>query len=126
MTLMPVLADGRVDDVLLRGEHHQARLDVALGEGEVAALVGPTRDLEIDEAVLDLVARDQFLLDLGDALDRLGQLQLDLADRALQPRQMRGVVDQLAVEHRRDLVDAVGEQETAIEDRDFSVRERDE
>ncbi|MGY4284592.1 hypothetical protein ACVWXO_003812 [Bradyrhizobium sp. LM2.7] len=61
-----------------------------------------------------------------DALDGFRQLQLDLADRALQPRQMRGIVDQLTVEHGRNLVDAVREQEAAIENRDFGVRERDE
>ncbi|MET4835108.1 hypothetical protein ABIF44_004515 [Bradyrhizobium japonicum] len=120
------LGRGGVDDVLLGGEHHQARLDVALGKGEVAALVGAARDLEIDEAILDLVARDQLLLELGDALDCLRQLQLDLADRALQAGQVRSVVDQLAVEHGRNLVDAVGEQEAAIKHRDLGVRERDE
>ncbi|MGY4450237.1 hypothetical protein ACVWZR_004897 [Bradyrhizobium sp. i1.3.1] len=40
--------------------------------------------------------------------------------------QVRSIVDQLAVEHGRDLVDAVGEQEAAIKHRDLGVRERDE
>ena len=56
-----------------------------------------------------MVARDQFPLDLLDAPRRLGQGERYLADRTLQPRQMRSVVDQLAVQHGSDLVDAVGE-----------------
>ena len=52
---------------------------------------------------------------------RFRQRQLDLADRALQPRQMRGVVDQLAVEYGGDLIDAVGKQEAAVEDRDLGL-----
>ena len=50
-----------------------------------------------------------------------GKRQFDLADRALQPRQMRGIVDQLAVEHGGDLIDAVGKQEAAVEDRDLRL-----
>ena len=38
-----------------------------------------------------------------------------------QPRQMRGIVDQLAVQHRRDLVNAVGEQKAAVQHRDLGV-----
>ena len=34
---------------------------------------------------------------------------------------MRGVVDQLAVQHGGDFVDAVGEQEAAVEDRDLGL-----
>src|SRR5437667_4631918 len=37
---------------------------------------------------------------------------------------MRGIVDQSAVQHRGHLVNAVGKQEAAIEDRDFCLCER--
>jgi hypothetical protein len=60
-------------------------------------------------------------LDLLNALGRFRQGQRDLADRALQPRQMRGVVDQLAVEHGRHFVDAVGEQKAAVQYRDLGL-----
>ena len=53
---------------------------------------------------------------------RFGQRQRDLADRTLQPRQMRGVVDQFAVEHGGHFVDAVGEQKAAVEYRDLGLR----
>ncbi|MGY3440426.1 hypothetical protein ACVW17_000427 [Bradyrhizobium sp. USDA 4473] len=115
------LGRGRVDDVLFRGEHDQRRLDVGRREREIAAFVGAAGYLEIDHAVDEVVALDQLLLDLLDPLQRLRQRQLDLADRTFQPRQMRGVVDQLALEHRRHLIDAVGEQETAVEHRDLGL-----
>src|SRR4029077_15877241 len=51
------------------------------------------------------------------------QRQLDLADRTLQPRQVRGVVDQLAVQHGCDFVDAVGKKEATVEDRPLGFRE---
>ena len=50
-----------------------------------------------------------------------GSASCDLADRTLQPRQMRGVVDQLAVQHGGHFVDAVGKQEAAVEDRDLGL-----
>ena len=50
-----------------------------------------------------------------------GSASADLADRALQPRQMRGVVDQFAVQHGGHFVDAVGKQEAAVEDRDLGL-----
>jgi hypothetical protein len=93
---------------------------------EVAAGVGAARHFQIDHAVDEIVARDEFLLDLLDARGGFRQRQLDLADRAFQPRQMRGIVDQLAVQHGGDLIDAVGKQEAAIENRDLRLRERDE
>jgi hypothetical protein len=34
---------------------------------------------------------------------------------------MRSVVDQLAIEHGGDLVDPVGKQEAAVEDRDLGL-----
>jgi len=43
-----------------------------------------------------LFCAHQLSLDLLNALQRFRQGQRDLADRALQPRQMRGIVDQLA------------------------------
>src|SRR5215831_13010556 len=115
----------RIDDVLHRREHDQCRLD-ALGEREVAPRIGTARDLQIDHAIDEVVARDQFLLDLLDAVDRLRQLQRDFADRSRQPRQMRGVIDELAVQHRGDLVDAIGEQETTVQDRDLGISKRHE
>src|SRR5207249_3741171 len=80
------------------------------------------RHLQIDHAADEVVARDQFLLDLLNPRSRFRQLQLNLADRALQPRQMRGVVDQLAVEHGRDFVNAIGKQKAAVQDRDPGFR----
>ena len=117
---MPVLADGALTMSLVGGEHDQRRLDV-LGKREVAPGIGAARHFQIDHAVDEIVALDQFVLDFLDARDRLRQRQLDLADRTLQPRQMRGVVDQLAVEHGGDFVDAVGKQEAAVEDRDLGL-----
>ena len=114
------LGRGRVDDVLGGSEHDQRRLD-ALGKREVAPGIGAARHFQIDHAVDEIVARDQLLLDLLDARRGFRQRQLDLADRTLQPRQMRGVVDQFAVEDGGDLIDAVGKQESAIEDRDLRL-----
>ena len=102
------------------GEHDQRRLD-ALGKRKVAPGIGAARHFQIDHAVDEIVALDQFLLDFLDACGRLRQRQFDLADRALQPRQMRGIVDQSAVEYGGDLIDAVGKQESAIEDRDLRL-----
>ena len=96
-------------------------LTSALGKREIAPGVGAARHLQIDHAVDEIVARDQLALDLLDAIDRFRQRQRDLADRTLQPRQMRGVVDQLAVEHGGDLVDAVGEQKAAVQYRDLGL-----
>ena len=65
----------------------------------------------------------EFLLDFLDARQGFRQCQLYLADRTLQPRQIRSIVDQFAVEHRGDFVNAVGKQEAAVEDRNLGVRQ---
>ena len=70
---------------------------------------------------LELVARQQLAVDrlqLG-VVDR--RRHVELTERAMQPREVAREVDQLAVEHRRHLVDAVGEQEAAVEHADLRL-----
>ena len=67
------------------------------------------------------VERLKAFLDLLNPVGRFRQRQRDLPDRALQPRQVRGIVDQHAVQHGGDFVDAVGEQKPAVENRDFGI-----
>ena len=122
---MPVLADGALTMSLTDVNMISVGL-TPFGKREVAPGVGAARHLKIDHAVDEIVALDQLFLDFLDACDAFGQLQRNLADRPLQPRQMRGVVDQLAVEHGGHFVDAVGKQETTVEHRDLGLRQRHE
>src|SRR4029077_1950865 len=89
--------------------------------GKVPPRIGAAGNLDIDKAIFEAVARDQFALDFHDALQRFRQGKRYFADRALQPGQMRGVVDQSALEYGGYFVDAVSEEETAVENRDLGL-----
>ena len=93
---------------------------------EKVAIGHAAGDLEIDDAFLDLVQRDQLGMqraELGMA-ERRGDLHL--GERAVEPREMIFKIERLAAQDRRHLVDAFGEQESAVEDRDFGVGLRHE
>ena len=71
-------------------------------------------------------------VDVGDdrhrrLLDDLGQgdraFEPKLAQRAFEPGEMRLVVDETSVDHGRDLIDAIGEEEAPVENRDAGVGE---
>ena len=82
------------------------------------------RDLQIDEAVADPVAGDDLAQDAPQRLlaDRRGDAQR--RQRRLQPREMARLVDQRAVAHQADFIDAVAEDEGAIQDRHACLGER--
>src|SRR6202008_2197948 len=93
-------------------------------KGKIPPRVCAAGDLDVDKAVFEAVGRDQFALDFHDALQRFRQGKRYFADRALQPRQVRCIVDQLAIENGRYFVDAIGKQETTVENRDLGLAER--
>ncbi len=92
----------------------------------VALLVRAARDLEIHGLVAALVARDQFLQHgrpFG-VRERVGNTHPGQA--VVQPFQVVGQPEQAAAIDGDDLVDAVTEQETAIEYRDVCLFQRQE
>ena len=48
-------------------------------------------------------------------------IHAQFGERTRQPHKVRGIVDQLSVQHGTDLVDAVGKQETAVEDGNLGI-----
>jgi hypothetical protein len=88
-----------------------------LGKRKIA-LGHAARHLHVHQPLDEVVAAHEFLFEPGPLRGAVGVCDPDLAERAVEPREMRLVVDQAPVEHGADLVDAVGEQEAAIHDRD--------
>ena len=123
MTARAGLRQRRVDDLLGLREGDEGRPHIG-GKGEVA-IARAAGDLHVDEAFGYAVARDQLAFDLHDLLSRERRRDFDCRQRAVEAIEMRVVVDELAVEHRADLVDAVGEQEAAIEHGDLRLGARD-
>src|SRR5205807_184476 len=72
MTPMPVLADGALTISLT--VVNMIKVGDAFRKCEIARLVGTARNLEIDHAVDELVARDQLFLDFRNPLERLRQI----------------------------------------------------
>ena len=93
--------------------------------GKVEGAVGSApRHLHVDDAFVQIVAlhhlemhREQFVLGAG-------PVDAEFLQRTLQPLHVRAVVDELAVDHGGHFIDTVGEQESAVEYRDFSFRFR--
>ena len=71
-------------------------------------------DLQIDHAIPDPVAPDGFAQDHAKRAQVHGLRHAQLRKRALKPLHMAALVDQAAVAHLADLVDAVGKLEAAI------------
>src|SRR5690606_15281891 len=82
------------------------------------------RQLEIDHALIDAIARHDLAMGRKQRVlvERHGHAEL--AGRAMEPRRMAGIVDQLAVEHAGHFVDTVGHEEAAVEHGDLGVRFR--
>ena len=128
-----VVDDGDADAVAHRrrvaqipglGEGEEGRLDIS-GIAEIA--VGDaTADLQVDNAFLKPVARDQLGLDLDDRLRREGHRDFEFAKRAFKPRQMEIIVDQAPVDDGGHFIDAVAKQQTPVEDRDCRLVLADE
>jgi len=114
----------RARDVLDLREHHDRRLGAGR-EGELA-LGDAARHLHVDRALDEAVAAHELLLEPRPLGRRVGIRDADLLQRAFEPGEVRVVVDEARVQHRADLVDAVGEQEAAVHDRNLRLLERHE
>ena len=81
-------------------------------------------DLQIDDAVADAVARQHFAQ--HDAERALCHRHADaqFGERALQPFEVAPLVDEAAVPHLADFIDAVGELIAAVLDMDRGVAHR--
>jgi hypothetical protein len=90
------------------------------GKGEIPVRRA-ARHLKVDEPVLDAVARHQLAVDRQKLVVGHGACHVQLAQRPLQPRRMAREIDELAAQHARHLVDAVGEQEAPVEDADLGL-----
>jgi hypothetical protein len=115
-----VLAGGRAEHVLLLGEHREGRGHV-LFEHEVAVARIAARDLQVDQTFGHVVARG----DLAMKRQQCGVIgrhrDADGLGRALQPRGMAVIIEQLAVQNAGDLVNRIGKDIAAIEDRDLGL-----
>ena len=108
-----------LDGKLIDNASHLARLQRSVGE---IALDLPETIERIQEIQKELIARNNLASGLVYLeVTRGADKGRDFADRALQARQMRGIVDQLAVQHCGNLVDAVREQKAAVQYRDFGL-----
>ena len=91
-----------------------------LRPGKVA-VGSAARDLDIDHPLVDRVPRDELPVHRLDARVVERRRHPELAERAMQPREVPGEVDEPPAEHARHLVDRVGEQEPAVEDADLRL-----
>jgi len=105
-----------------RGHREHGRRRVGR-EGEVA-LGHAARHLPVDELVVGRAGSDQTLDQRAPAgaVERVGQA--DLARAALEAAEVAVEAERPAVVHRHHLVDAVAEDEAAVEDRDLRLRQR--
>ena len=79
------------------------------------------RDLQIDDTVDDAIAPHGLVQDDAQRRQRHRQRDAQFDERAQQPLHMAALVDQPAVPHLADFVDAVGELIAAILDMDHGV-----
>ena len=114
---------GHVEEGLVLDEHEQSGLQPGRRD-EVAGDIGAAGDLEIDQALAKAIMGDQRLLRRLDLVQGQRQGDADFGAGTFQPGEMAGAVDQPAIDHGRNLINAVGEQEAAIERGDADVFER--
>jgi hypothetical protein len=93
------------------------------GKGVVAP-GDATRHLEVDALVVVGLRVDQLIDDLAPALARIWIADLHLAETALQAGEVLVEAESDARVHRHELVDAVAEDEAAVEHRHLRFLER--
>lgn len=88
---------------------------------EKVAIRLAARDLQIDRAVPQGIAGDQFRLDAGNLLARDAERNGEFPQRAFETVKMQVVVDHPSADNRRHFVDSIAEQEAAIEKPDAGL-----
>jgi hypothetical protein len=106
------------------GESDERGLHLLLREIE-GAVGGATRHLHVDDAFGEVVAADQLLMHPVQLFAGRGPVHAKLLQGAAEAFHVGGIVHEPAVHHGADLINTIGEQEAAIEDRDFSFRFRE-
>src|SRR5204862_5164778 len=106
------------------GHHEDGRLGVR--RESVVALGHAARHLEIDRLVLETLALDDAADEAAPLLARIGIADTDRSEAALQPREMLFEAKRHLGVHRHHFVDAVAEDEAAVEHRHLGIRERQE
>lgn len=81
---------------------------------EKVAIRLAARDLQIDRAVPQVVAGDQFRLNACNLLQGERERDGELLQRTAEPTEMQIVIDHPPADHRRYLVDGIAEQKTPV------------
>src|SRR5256885_4465744 len=108
-----------------RVRHHEHRR-LRILRKSVVALGDAARDLEVHALVFKRLARDQAADERSPLLARVGVADADRAKAALQPVEMLFEPEGHLGVHRHHFIDAVAEDETAVEHRHLGLGKRHE
>mmetsp|Transcript_170 Transcript_170/g.537 ORF Transcript_170/g.537 Transcript_170/m.537 type:complete len:672 (+) Transcript_170:116-2131(+) len=107
--------------LVLGEQNDRRRRRVRVWKGKVAIIRRTAGDLQINHTLVDTIHAHQLAMHLQKVLFRNGRCHVQLIQRALQAHGMTVKIDQLAIQNRCHLIDAIRHQKPAIKDRHLGL-----